>query len=357
MTEPRRTRKKKSTAAKKPPRPKKPPMAYHLKRGVAGLIVLIALVLVLWLVVNQALKKSRPPKGPTPVAVIPQVSRHPVYPPAEIRPPTTPPIETRPPVSPPVDTRLPPAFEVFPPIEPSPPPVREKVTRPTTPGKLPRVVIIIDDIGYDAQIAEKFIGLNTAITLSILPRSPHQREIIRMAREKGLDLMLHLPMEPMEYPAVNPGPGALLSAMTPDALIRQLNDDLDAVPYIKGVNNHMGSRMTASSDQMNQILSDLKKRDLFFIDSRTTTDTQARSSARLFQVPYAERDVFLDNVQTPEAIRRQFRLLLQKAASHGQALAIGHPHSMTLQILKEELPEIEKKVTIVPASSMVRPVG
>ena len=84
--------------------------------------------------------------------------------------------------------------------------------KPPRPGKLPRIAIIIDDIGYDAQIAEKFIGLNAAITLSILPHSPHQREIVRMAREKGLDLMLHLPMEPLEYPAVNPGPGALLTA-------------------------------------------------------------------------------------------------------------------------------------------------
>jgi uncharacterized protein len=169
--------------------------------------------------------------------------------------------------------------------------------------------------------------------------------------------MLHLPMEPLEYPAVNPGPGALMTTMLPDALIRQLNDDLDSVPYIKGVNNHMGSKMTASSDQMNQIISSIKKRDLFFIDSRTTAESQARSSARLFQVPYAERDVFLDNVQDPEAIRRQLRLLLQKASINGQALAIGHPHALTLQILQEELPEIQKKVTIVPASSIVHPAG
>ena len=350
MAEPRRTRKKKSPAAKKSPRPKKPAMAVHLKRGVAGLIVLVALVLVLGLLVNQALKKNQHPKVPGPIAAIPQTPRHPVYPPAEkIPPPVYPPVETRPP------------FEIYPPVEPlvepPAPPVHHEVRPPRPLGKLPQVAIIIDDIGYDAQIAEKFIGLNAAITLSILPRSPQQREIIRMAREKGLDLMLHLPMEPLEYPAVNPGPGALMTAMTPDALIRQLNDDLDAVPYIKGVNNHMGSRMTASSDQMNQILSSIRKRELFFIDSRTTTESQARSSARLFQVPYAERDIFLDNVQEPEAIRRQFRLLLQKAAANGQALAIGHPHSLTLQILKEELPEIQKKVTIVPASSLVHPAG
>jgi polysaccharide deacetylase 2 family uncharacterized protein YibQ len=323
-------------------------MAVHLKRGVAGLIVLISLVLILALVVNQALKKNQRPKGPGPIASVPQPPRLPVYPPAAAPPPVTPPIVTLPP------------FEIYPPaeplVEPPAPPVHHALP-PPRPGKLPWIAIIIDDIGYDAVVAEKFIGLNAAITLSILPHSPHQREIVRMAREKGLDLMLHLPMEPLEYPAVNPGPGALMSAMTPDALIRQLNDDLDAVPYIKGVNNHMGSRLTASSDQMNQILSSIKKRDLFFIDSRTTTNSQARSSARLFQVPFAERDVFLDNVQEPEAIRRQFRLLLQKAAANGQALAIGHPHGVTLQILKEELPEIQKKVTIVPASTLVRPVG
>jgi polysaccharide deacetylase 2 family uncharacterized protein YibQ len=296
-------------------------------------------VLVLGVVVNQALKKNRLTKESVPVAAISQVPRIPIYPPVETRPP---------------------AFEIYTHIEPPAPvptPGREAVPPPPHPGKLPRVAIIIDDIGYDSQIAEKFIGLNAAITLSILPHSPQQRQIVRMAREKGLDLMLHLPMEPLEYPAVNPGPGALLTEMTPDKLIRQLNDDLDAVPYIKGVNNHMGSRLTASSDQMNQIFSGIKKRDLFFIDRRTTADSKVRSSARLFQVPFAERDVFLDNVQEPESIRRQFRMLLQKAAANGQALAIGHPHAMTLQILQEELPEIQKKVTIVPASSLVHKAG
>lgn len=340
MVKPRRTRKKKSPAAKKSLN--KQAMSVHLKRGVAGLILLIGLVLVLVLVVNQTMKKSRPAKEPGPVAAIPQIPKHPVFPPAETQPPIFPPVETRPP------------FEIYPLIEP---PVRDRVVLPPRPGKLPRIAIIIDDIGYDSHIAEKFISLNAAITLSILPHSPHQRQIIRMAREKGLDLMLHLPMEPLEYPGVNPGRGALMTAMPPDTLIQQLNEDLDAVPHIKGVNNHMGSRMTASSEQMNQILSVIKKRDLFFIDSRTTADSKARSSARLFQVPYAERDVFLDNVQEPAAIRRQIRLLLQKAAANGQALAIGHPHAMTLQILQEMLPEIQNKVSIVPASSMVHPAG
>jgi polysaccharide deacetylase 2 family uncharacterized protein YibQ len=331
------TRKKKSSASKKSV--KKPPMKLHLKRGGIAIVILVTLVLIIGLIFNLVLKKKQSSLGQEPVAVaaIAQPSKHPVPTPSRT---------------------IPPVFEIYPPIEQkATSQTREESAHPTRTEKLPRVAIIIDDIGYDQQIAEKFIDLNTAITLAILPNSPHQRLIVRKARERGLELMLHLPMEPLEYPSVNPGPGALLTTMSPDMLIRQLNDDLDAVPYIKGINNHMGSKMTASSDQMNQIFSSIKKRDLFFIDSRTTSDSRVRSSARLFQIPYAERDIFLDHVQEPEAIRRQFRLLQQKAVDTGQALAIGHPHALTLQILREELPEIQKKITIVPASSVVRPVG
>jgi len=336
MAAPHRTRKKKASLAKKSRKISK--MFSHLKRGIAGLIFLIVLVLILGFLVNQSLKKNKHGQITSLIAAIPEVKRYPVYPPTEIKPPD---------------------FEIYPKTEPSVPPVRETLNKPRPPQKgiVPSIAIIIDDIGYDSKIAEKFIGLNVAITLSILPHSPYQKQIIKMAREKGLDLMLHLPMEPLEYPTVNPGPGALMTTMLPDALIRQLNDDLDAVPYIKGVNNHMGSKMTASSDQMNQLISGIKKRELFFIDSRTTPESKARSSARLFQVPFAERDVFLDNIHDPEMIRKQFRLLLQKALINGQALAIGHPYPLTFQILQEELPEIQKKVTIVPASALVHPAG
>lgn len=346
MPNPPRKRKKK-TGAKSVS--KKTKISANLKRGAVGLIVLTALVLVLGLLVKHSLEKKHPAKTPAPTAMIPEVPKYPVHLPPVLPPPVLPPVEP--------PKQLP--FEVFPPPETSPkPPVREKVTPPpTVQGKLPRVAIIIDDIGYDARLAEKFIDLNAAVTLSILPFSPHHQQIIRMARAKGLDILLHLPMEPKEFPSVNPGPGALLSSMSPDALIRQLNDDIDAVPYIKGINNHMGSRLTASSEQMNQIFSTIRKRNLFFVDSRTTPDTQVKSSARLFQVPYAERDVFLDNVQDPAAIRKQLRLLLQKAAAHGQAIAIGHPHPVTLQILRDELPELQKKVTIVPVSSIVQSAG
>jgi polysaccharide deacetylase 2 family uncharacterized protein YibQ len=199
--------------------------------------------------------------------------------------------------------------------------------------------------------------LNGGITFSILPHSPHQKSIARLARENGMGTMLHLPMEPIEYPAVNPGPGTLLTSMTPDQLIRKLEKNLAAVPHITGVNNHMGSRMTAASAQMYQIFSILKKRNLFFIDSRTTSKTLCKPSARLFQIPFAQRDVFLDHLQDPDFIRQQIKELVRIAQQNGQAVGIGHPHSLTYEILREMMPELQKKVKLVPASEIVHPVG
>jgi polysaccharide deacetylase 2 family uncharacterized protein YibQ len=223
--------------------------------------------------------------------------------------------------------------------------------------KLPLVAIIIDDLGYDKKLAIKLSKLNAMLTFSILPYSPFQHSIARLSRDKGFGTMLHLPMEPVEYPDVNPGPGTLLTSMTPDQLTRQLEKALDSVPFIRGVNNHMGSKMTAESSQMYQIFSILKKRGLYFVDSRTTVKTLCKPSARLFQIPFAQRDVFLDHKVEVNFIRKQLNELVRIAQRNGYAVGIGHPHLLTYQVLQEMLPEIQKKVRLVPASDIVHPVG
>ncbi len=245
----------------------------------------------------------------------------------------------------------PPKFEIYP---VAPHPVPEQVPGPPpAPGNGPRIAIIIDDIGYDTRLAEKFIDLDSAITISILPYSPHGRALAAEARRKGHTVMLHLPMEPMEYPDIDPGPGAILSSMTPDERIAAVKKAIKAVPYIEGVNNHMGSRVTADSDQMNQVMSIIKKYGLFFVDSRTTPYTTALSSARLFRVPFAQRDVFLDHDPTPEAIRRQVEDLLEKGRQKGYAIGIGHPHEATWKVLSEMMGEIRSRARLVPVSDLV----
>jgi hypothetical protein len=250
-----------------------------------------------------------------------------------------------------------PVYEVFP--QGSPP--AQAAARPTLPERLPQipgehpplVAIIIDDIGYDRHIAAQLMALDVPLTFSMLPNAPFSRQILPQARAKGLEIMLHLPMEPNEYPEVDPGAGALFSHMSPDALIDQLNANLDLFSGVKGVNNHMGSRVSASPEQMRQIFSILKKRGLFYIDSRTAANTVAESSARLLQLPFAERDIFLDHEENAAFIRNQLNLLIKRAQAQGYAVAIGHPYPATVQVLQEFVPQLKAKVSLVQASTVV----
>ncbi len=293
----------------------------HLKRTFAGLFVLIVLVVAAGVITHHLILRKQPvqPVGIHPAAWPPQFE---IYPEEKVSPP-----------------------------EPTPIPL------PVLPGKLPKVAIIIDDIGFDRKMAEKFLQLDADLTFSLLPHTLSQKNFARKVSEKGLDIMLHLPMEPHEYPQVDPGPGALLTSMSPDELISQLNKNLDAVPGIKGVNNHMGSKMTAVSSQIYQIFTVLKQRELFFIDSRTTLDSICKPSARLFQIPFAQRDVFIDHIVDPDFIRRQINQLIQIAHNQGEAVGIAHPHIETYTVLRTMLPDLQKKVQIVPASQIVHPIS
>ncbi|MCD4719545.1 MAG: divergent polysaccharide deacetylase family protein [Desulfobacula sp.] len=228
-------------------------------------------------------------------------------------------------------------------IEKSIPPVKDQI---------PKIAIIIDDIGYDKKIALALCDLNPDITFSILPFAPFGKYISERLYAKGSQLMLHLPMEPVKYPSINPGPGALLSSMSPDVLIDQLRKNIKDVSNIAGVNNHMGSELTSHSDQMNQIFTILKKKNLFFIDSRTAPKSQCKASARLLRLKFAQRDVFLDNFQDTEYITGQFKELIDLAKKHGSAIGIGHPYKATLEALSKELPKLKNKVEIVRASTL-----
>ena len=297
----------------------------YLKKAIAGLSLLVLLVLVAGFLAHHLLLRKQP-----------------VQPAPKIPTDKTPAFKI-------------PVFEIYPKPDKV---LRKPDYKPKpVPKGLPKVAIIIDDIGYERRVAEKFLSLDAVLTFSVFPHSPFQQRIIRKAHTKGFEIMLHLPMEPYEYPEVDPGPDALLTSMSPDELIDQLNKNLDAVPLIKGVNNHMGSKMTTESTRMYQIFSVLKKRGLFFVDSRTTPESICKPSARLLQIPFAERDVFLDHVQESDFIRRQIKELIRIAEIHGTAVGIAHPHLITYEIFREELPELQKKVRLVPASSLVQIIG
>lgn len=243
------------------------------------------------------------------------------------------------------------------PLAPSAPPPAPPIAKPQPPAAPsplgPRLAIIIDDIGYQYGPAKKLISLGLPLTLSILPHSPHGSKIASLARQHGLEVMLHLPMEPRAYPKLKPGPGALLTSMTPEELRRQTLDDLASVPGAKGANNHMGSRFTEHGEALRPVLQVLAEKNMFFIDSITSTKSRAYSLARDMGLTTAQRTIFLDHDHSLPAVRRQLQRILTMAKHGSQVVAIGHPHESTIQALAEFAPRLKKQVRLVTASQFL----
>jgi polysaccharide deacetylase 2 family uncharacterized protein YibQ len=220
-------------------------------------------------------------------------------------------------------------------------------------GSVPRVAIILDDLGYDEDLAKCFMDLEVALTLSILPMAPFTETIVEAARERKREIMLHLPMEPEHHPRVDAGPGALLTNMSHREIRRILEEDLKRVPGARGVNNHMGSRFTQSEDGMDRLLNELRHRGLFYVDSRTTSRTVALEVARRQGVAAARRDVFLDNDLTQGAMAFQLQRLLAMSRQAGKAIGIAHPHPETLAFLRQSAPLLKREASVVHVSEMV----
>jgi len=218
---------------------------------------------------------------------------------------------------------------------------------------LPKVAVIIDDVGFDAELARSFLELKPPLTLSVLPTAPHALAIAREAMGKGVEVLLHLPMEPKESNGEGPGPGALLSRMGEEEFVETLNGHLSRIPGVQGVNNHMGSLLTEREDKMALLFRELRKRNLFYVDSRTTPQTVAFKVAVDMKVPVVSRSVFLDHDMSQEAMKVQWERLLATAWEQGYAVVIAHPHRETLAFLKEHLRKLASEAKIVRVADIV----
>ena len=226
------------------------------------------------------------------------------------------------------------------------PPARE-------PPAGPAIAIIIDDMGADLALAHQFLALDIPLALAILPGLPHSKEVALAAHSRGAVVMLHLPMEPKSGEA-NPGPGALTTAQDSVEIERLFDDALQWAPGAQGVNNHMGSRFTEDTERMKAVLTLIKRRGLFFVDSRTSPESAGFSLAREMALPTAQRDVFLDNERDVAAITGQIEELFKKAARRGHAVGIGHPYPETLEALRRALPRLhERGARVVPVTALL----
>ncbi|KAF1069022.1 MAG: hypothetical protein GAK45_01198 [Pseudomonas citronellolis] len=197
--------------------------------------------------------------------------------------------------------------------------------------------VVIDDLGQNLSRDRHVFDLPKGVALAILPDTPHAAELAREAHQRGRPILLHMPMDPAG------GPFAWTPGLPADELSRRLQAALDTVPYVQGVNNHEGSRMTADRAAMTLLVATLRERHLYLLDSRTSAATVAADEAQKAGLASLSRDVFLDNDATPDAVLAQLRSGIALARKQGSAVLIGHPHPATLSTLAAELPKLRSQ--------------
>lgn len=196
---------------------------------------------------------------------------------------------------------------------------------------------MIDDLGQNPARDRRVLALPGPVALSILPDTPHARELAEAAHSAGKTVMLHLPMDPAG------GPYAWHPGLATAELEKRLDAALQRVPHARGLNNHMGSRMTQQRPAMAWLMQRLLREHRFFIDSRTSAATVAAAEAQKAGLASLSRDIFLDDDQSPAAVAAQFDAALRLARKQGSALMIGHPHPATLELLERELPRLKQQ--------------
>ncbi len=197
------------------------------------------------------------------------------------------------------------------------------------------LTLIIDDLGQNPARDQRVLALPGPVTLAIMPDTPHATEFARQGHRAGKIVILHMPMDPAT------GPYAWHPELPLAELESRLNAALLKVPYAAGINNHMGSRMTAEPVAMGWLMAELQRRHLLFVDSRTSAKTVAAAEAQKIGLASVSRDVFLDDERTPEAITRQLNIAIELARKQGSAVMIGHPYPVTLDVLERELPRLK----------------
>lgn len=221
----------------------------------------------------------------------------------------------------------------------------------------PLIVVVIDDMGVDQPRSRRVVDLPRPLTLSYLPYARDLAEQATAARGRGHELMLHLPMEPMSG-GVDPGPNALLTSLSLDMIRRRTVAALDSFSGYVAVNNHMGSRFTTWRPGVEASLREIRARGLAYLDSRTHADTVGGLVAEELGMPSVDRHVFLDDVMTGDAVRRQLAETESLARRQGFAIVIGHPHDVTIQALAEWLPGLSGKGFVLgPISAAIRRRG
>jgi len=218
----------------------------------------------------------------------------------------------------------------------------------------PKIAIVIDDFGYNMSDIDTLFASGLPVTLSILPNLSYSRRIADLARSKGYEVILHLPLEANDKLAPAES-DTIKTDMDEKTITSMLDQEIAGVPGSRGVSNHQGSKATEDKATMSIIIAGLKKRKLYYFDSLVTDRSVCRALAKSALVPYAKRDMFLDNITSPDYIEKQMLSLRRFAFRKGGAIAVCHDRKNTIAVLSRMMPELSAEgIKFVPLSDMVK---
>jgi hypothetical protein len=222
-----------------------------------------------------------------------------------------------------------------------------------TSGVSPRIAIIIDDMGLAVRNSQRVVDLPAALTLSYLPYADNVQAQVNAARAAGHEIMLHLPMEPLNH-GQYAGPRALTTRLSAPELQDNLRANLAAFEGYVGINNHMGSRLTSTPEAMAQVMAEIDRHDVYFVDSWTSPRSVAYYHAAQEGIPRGRRDVFLDHEEGEAFVWAALRQTERVARRNGYAVAIGHPKAATINVLRAWLQTAQARgYTVVPMSKLI----
>ncbi len=227
------------------------------------------------------------------------------------------------------------------------------VRKPPYFGELPVLAVVIDDMGISQIRTKDIISLQAPLTASFLTYGKNLEEQVQNSRAAGHEIMIHTPMEAQN--PVDTAPDVLTTKMTPQEIQTNLKIMLNKFHDVKGINNHMGSKLTEDKVRMLAVMDVLKERGLFFLDSKTSAKSRAEEAAAESGIAYAHRHVFIDNNNNKEYILGQLAKAENVARKNGYAIAIGHPKTQTYAALKEWIDTLpDKKLKLVHLSDIVQ---
>ena len=217
----------------------------------------------------------------------------------------------------------------------------------------PVLALIIDDWGYPTLAAEPLIAYPLPLTMAVLPRLDLSQKLSERLYAAGHEVILHQPMEALDS-NLDLGPGGITEGMDSAEVRDLLKENLASLPVAVGLNNHMGSLITADYETMGTVLDVVKELGLFFVDSRTSTNSVVAEVARQVGVPFGVNNFFIDNESDVEKIRAQIRAGLTLAQNRGHAVLIGHVRPATADALWAMIPEfLDSGVQLVPISRLL----